>query len=79
MSKWIKFDEIPNPKGKTKRWAIRTLDGETIGAVYWHSPWRKYIFHPLPGTIWEQDCLRDVASFLIEETVAHKTANLKSV
>jgi len=46
--------------------------GERIGSVYWYNPWRKYCFFPAPGTVYEQDCLRDIADFVETETKRHR-------
>ena len=73
MYRWIDFIEVENPGKKTKRWKVVNHDtGDTLGGVYWWTAWRRYIFHPMPGTIYEQDCLRDIASFLIDKMVEHK-------
>lgn len=69
--------------GKTERWVVysRTenngveVRGAPLGWVCWYARWRKYTFQPIEGTVFEQDCLRDIASFLIERTVEHKTKN----
>ena len=72
---WIKFDEqIPKKPAKTKVWAIRTTYEvpETLGFIKWFGRWRKYAFFPLIHTVWEQDCLRKVASFCELQTKLHK-------
>lgn len=70
--KWIYFAEIPAP-GVTKRWEVTTRQRDTvIGHICWSNGWRRYVLQPGFPTEWEQDCLRDVAAFLEEQTALHK-------
>ena len=77
MSKWIKFKITPRlPGRKTDIWFIETKDGNTtLGLVKWYSHWRKYCFIPAEDTIFEQDCLRDIASFIEDQTKLHRNTN----
>ena len=74
MSKWIRFVEsssVSRP-GKTKTWDVRTeKEGQFIGKIGWYSAWRKYVYYP-ENSLYEEDCLRDIADFLEAETLAHK-------
>lgn len=75
MSKWIMFQQrIPtNPHKVTKIWDVISIDGDhLLGRVSWYSGWRRYCFTPAPHTIFEQDCLRDIANFIETETKDHK-------
>lgn len=71
---WIRFDYVDVSKsGKTKLWRIRPLDShDTLGEVKWYGPWRKYCFYPDHNTVFEQDCLRDIAKFCESQTKAHR-------
>jgi hypothetical protein len=71
--KWIRFAAVPH-EGKTKRWNVLTLKGVVIARIAWSSGWRRYVLQPGYPTEWEQDCLRDVAAFVEEETRAHRAA-----
>ena len=65
--------EMPNEGRKTKVFSIRTTDRDLfLGLIKWHSAWRKYCFFPLENTVFEEDCLRDIARFMEEETKKHK-------
>lgn len=69
--KWIRFEEVPGTNGKTRRWNVLTVDGGVcLGVVKWHGAWRKYAFFPTPQTLFEEDCLRDIAQALAEATAA---------
>jgi len=67
---WFRFDGT-TPSEKTKYFAVMMKGGphgydESLGVIKWHGPWRKYVFDPHVMTIYEQDCLRDIAAFLDE-------------
>lgn len=58
---------------KTKVWAVLTADlAILLGHVKWMPGWRRYAFWPEEKTIFEQDCLRDVAEFVEKATKDHK-------
>jgi len=77
-AKWIEFEYyVPKPGQKTSLWVIKTRPrvpgcGLAIGLVKWHPAWRKYAFFPVVDTVWEEDCLKEVAEFVEEETRKHK-------
>lgn len=69
--KWIDFREIPGTNGKTRQWNVFAKDGQVLlGMVKWWSPWRRYVFIPATDTLFEQDCLRDIAAAIEEATTA---------
>jgi hypothetical protein len=71
--KWIRFEPIPF-EGKTCKWEIFQKEGIVrLGEVKWWNAWRRYCFFPEPYTLYEQDCLWDIADF-----VAHKTKEYKA-
>lgn len=64
-------DEIER---KTRRWIICADDGEVeLGEVKWLGKWRCYCFFPLNDTLYEKQCLRDLANFCERKTTEHKT------
>ena len=65
MSKesFIEFVELP-PNPKTKCWrVVAKQNSGVIGSVSWYGPWRKYCFFACPSTVFEENCLRDIANF----------------
>lgn len=61
--------EGDSPSGKTKYFAVMATDGEILlGRIAWYSKWRKYCFWPFMDTLYEQDCLRDIATFIERQT-----------
>lgn len=75
MANWVNFIPGSNSEsGKTKSWFVETKGGaHHLGVVKWYAPWRKYAFHPASLTVFEEDCLRDIAMFVSAETVKHRT------
>jgi hypothetical protein len=72
MSNWIDFVEGP-PNTKTRTWRVVTKDGATtLGQVSWIARWRCYGLYPAANTVFEQDCLRSIASFIEDQTRHHK-------
>jgi hypothetical protein len=73
MSKWIEFVDHGIPKGrKTHVWLVHPKTGGMLGEVRWYAPWRQYAFHPIPRTLYERQCLRDIADFCEEETAKQR-------
>lgn len=70
MPKYIRFAFInQSDSGKTKIWEVMTVDGQTVlGSVKWFGRWRKYSFAPASDTVFEEQCLRDIADFCQEQT-----------
>lgn len=72
MSKWVEFREVVF-KGKTRRWEVVTKEGGiVIGRIQWHGAWRRYTLAPAFPTVWEEQCLRDVAEFIETQTREHR-------
>jgi hypothetical protein len=72
--KWIEFEEIEtDAKRKTKIFEVVTKEDRFgLGIVKWYGAWRKYAFFPAEQTIFEWDCLRDIAEFCQSETKKYK-------
>lgn len=73
---WIRFVQTPhaaNCKRVTALWTVIAKQGDVVlGHVRWDTGWRRYVFAPALNTIFEQDCLRDIASFIQRRTEDHK-------
>lgn len=71
MAKWLIFINDPERAAnrKTRVWAVVNKDnGSELGIVEWYTGWRKYVFVPHASTLYEQDCLRDIADFCEQAT-----------
>ncbi len=66
--KWIRFLLTATPERKTEVWLVQTLDEMDLGEIKFNSRWRKYSFYPLRETLYEQDCLWDIADFCAKKT-----------
>ena len=83
MSKWLEFSEpVLSKSGKTQIWALYSAkddDGTDlwIGEIKWFGRWRKYALFPDRDTVFEQDCLRDIAQFCEDKTKEHREAKKK--
>jgi hypothetical protein len=69
--KHIQFVFIGNSdSGKTKRWHVATKDDseDLIGEIRWFGPWECYVLYPFGRTVFEKQCLRDIADFCEEQT-----------
>ena len=72
-TQYLRFMYAPKQNPKTAIWFVAAKDGGgMLGEVRWFGRWRKYSFFPLSGTIYEQTCLRDIATFCEEQTSAHR-------
>lgn len=66
--KWVKFMKVNMPGRKTGVWSVLTkTDICTLGEVRWFGAWRRYVFFPVPETIYDSDCLHDIADFMAEQ------------
>lgn len=70
---WIRFTVMEVPARLTKCWHVVTRSGETIGSVSWFGRWRKYAYFPI-NSVYEEDCLREIASFIETKTREHRAA-----
>ncbi len=73
MSEYIEFVETGDT-GKTKIFKVRSLSSHKwLGFIRWHAPWRQYTFFPAHATVWNNDCLKAIITFvfgLMEERKA---------
>jgi len=62
--KWVYIDYLCESKsGRTNIYQV-IAEGIHLGDIKWYAPWRKYAFFSNPDTLYEQDCLRDIAKFI---------------
>ena len=73
--KYISFVSGPN-KPKTKTWYVEadsSFDTAfSLGIIVWFAKWRCYAFEPSRDTVFEKQCLRDIADFCERKTKEHK-------
>jgi hypothetical protein len=57
---------------KTKVFAVQDARGDELGTIQWHVPWRKYVFAPRAGTLYDEKCMREIAYACHELTEGHR-------
>jgi hypothetical protein len=68
-SGWVAFVTQPHGARKTGVWTVETIDGgECLGVVKFYPQWRRYAFFPALQTVYESDCLRNIADFCETQT-----------
>jgi len=61
-SKYLSFEHVPNPGRKTGVWNVRSVSsGAHLGAIRWYGPWRQYCFYATSSTIFNVECLSQIA------------------
>lgn len=72
ITKWVTITwSRESASGKTNIWWVTNKD-IILGEVRWHTRWRKYAFYPESNTIFEEDCMRDIANWCEQATRRHK-------
>jgi len=75
---FVKFIEADSAGLKTKRFYVKSIkDLTTLGYVHWHSPWRRYMFMPAQGTIFDAACLGEIIAkidSLMRDRITEPTA-----
>lgn len=63
---WLHFKTgSPVVGRRTLTWLVSAKEsGVPLGQIDWYSPWRRYVFEPEAGTLYEEDCLRVIAAFV---------------
>lgn len=64
VKKYLQFIEFPFPSGKTKRFEVKNLSGESLGWVHWRSAWRRYVFGVYKVAEFDAGCLKEIIDFL---------------
>jgi hypothetical protein len=75
---YVRMEPHDRKGKKTKLWEVMTKDdvkdpggGHFLGEVKWFGRWRGYAFFPMPDTIYEHKCLREIADFVQDQTRKH--------
>lgn len=72
-SKWLNFVKQEVAAGrKTLIYHVETKNGTSLGSVAWYSQWRKYCFFPVEDTLYDPECLNDIAKFVQSMTDMHR-------
>jgi hypothetical protein len=58
--KHLKFRKKEN----ADEWLVLTKKDELLGQIYYHKPWKEYIFEPLSDTIFSAGCMGELIAFM---------------
>jgi hypothetical protein len=78
VSGWVRFIEVPahhTSRRKTTRWNVFGTEA-VLGQVMWATHWRRYAFFPVPNTVFDAACLREIADFCASQTEHRKAARV---
>lgn len=64
--------------GKTRVWGVlssrwivpRGTVQTELGTIKWYAPWRRYVFFPQGGTLFDAGCLAEIAQFIKQQMEA---------
>jgi hypothetical protein len=72
MSRWFRLG-APVASGKTNIWMVIALEPVvTLGEIRWYGAWRQYTFFPFSDTLWNSECLEDLAEVLKDLNSDHR-------
>jgi hypothetical protein len=60
----LRFEETGDT-GKTKTWCvISNHSGQDIADIRWYGAWRRYALFPEENTVWDNNCMSEVCTFI---------------
>ena len=69
---------ITQKKPKTEVYVVSSLkefDTEVLAKISWYGKWRRYVFYPSEGTLFDAACLGEVKEFIDNLMKERKQAN----
>jgi len=63
-TEWLTFGKLETPEIKTDIWQVISVKGVFLGDIKWFSRWRQYAFFPEEETIYNQQYLNGISSFI---------------
>lgn len=74
---YLYFREVtPSKSLKTRHWEVQNSDtGAVLGLIRFFNAWRKYVFAPLAGTLYDGNCLDEIAKFTEAQTSNWRESN----
>ena len=77
MNRYLRF-EMVEKKPKTEVYVVSSLkefDNEVLAKISWYGKWRRYVFYPSEGTLFDSACLGEVKEFIDNLMKKRKQAN----
>ena len=66
----------PEVKIITTIWVVDAVKSNAfLGTIRWHGAWRKYCFFPLGDTMFDPNCLREIAQFIDDQMAERKKSS----
>lgn len=63
QTKFLNFTELP-ATGKTRIIGVGNNSGEKLALIKWSTGWRRYVFHPMPETVYDTKCMNEIMDFI---------------
>lgn len=74
-SQYLRFSLVgASSSGKTEVWEVTSTRGDALGEIRWFGRWRQYAFFPASGTIYNPNCLAEIAGHVGWLTRRHRNA-----
>ena len=77
MNRYLRF-EMVEKKPKTEVYVVSSLkefDTEVLAKISWYGKWRRYVFCPSEGTLFDAACLGEVKEFIDNLMKERKQSN----
>jgi hypothetical protein len=69
----IYLEQETSPSRLTKVWKLISVVGEVeLGVISWYSQWRRFVFRPAIATMFDAECLGEIARFCATQTEVRK-------
>lgn len=73
VGRYLQAEAGPSKSGKTQVFDVLRAPGPPrLGVVRWSGRWRRYVFCPEEETLYDAECLRELAAFCEAKTHEHK-------
>lgn len=69
MSKYLDFQELVPSGRKTKIIRVLSKNNVLLGDISFWPAWRKYVFNPAWGTMFDDKCLKEIVNKLDEMNI----------
>lgn len=69
MSKYLDFQELVPSGRKTKIISVLSKNNVLLGDISFWPAWRKYVFNPASGTMFDDKCLKEIVNKLDEMNI----------
>lgn len=76
--KWVRFVATQLEGHSMEAWRVEAREDEIeLGYIKFYPRWRKFAFYPLNDTLFEADCLHDIANFCKKRSIEFRATKRK--